>query len=108
MGGKKPDNGPMGGPSNAYAAVYAKVIMLCAELAIDSVRVTLAVTVAVVKFVVVEYCSTVVTGELFLDGTKARLTARARRHTVVRIRATCRFILRVPPSSTLLRHYRQN
>lgn len=108
MGGKKPDKGPIGGPSNAYGAVYAKVIMLCVELVIDSVTVTVAVTVAVAKLVVVEYCSTVVTGRPLLDGRKARPTARARRHRAVRIRASCLFILRVQQSSTLLKHCRQN
>jgi len=69
--------------------------MLSVELVIDSVTVTVAVTVAVAKLVVVQYCSTVVANEAFFDGTKARPTARARRHTVVMIRTPCRFMLRV-------------
>jgi len=68
------------------------VIMLFVELVIVSVT----VTVDVAELVVVEYCSTVVAGERFLDGMKAKPTARARRQTVVRIRASCRF-MQVPP-----------
>ena len=74
------------------------MITLCVELVIDFV--TVAVTVVVAKLVVVveyrsmvvEYRSIVLSGTLYLDGKRAKPAARARRHTVVKIRTSCRFM----------------
>ena len=64
---------------------------LCVELVI--VPVTVVVTVIVAKLVVVvEYRSILLVGTLYLDGKRARPAARARRHTVVNARISCRFM----------------
>ena len=104
MGGRKPDKGPTGGPSNAYAAVYPRVIIVSAELVTDSVM----VTVAVVILVIVEYRSIVLVGTVFQDGMKYRPTTRASRQTVVSVRTSCRFMRRVQQSSIPPRHNPQN
>jgi hypothetical protein len=61
-------------------------------LSVVLVLVSVTVTVVVPKLVIVKYRLTVDIGKPLLDGIMATATTIARRHTVVSVRASCRFM----------------